>query len=85
MINLYATQNTIRNNNWPKIITEYTVNYKTKASYEVYNSYLSYVFQYETKDNKKGGSITDKICDLWAHNTDFRVTNLIIFTEFKKF
>jgi hypothetical protein len=53
MINLYETDQRVRDDNRPEHSAENTVNNETYTADHVDNSDLSYILQYETQYNKK--------------------------------
>lgn len=53
MIDLYETDQPVRNDYRPKHSAEDTVNDKTDTAYHINDSDFSYLFQYKTQHDKK--------------------------------
>lgn len=53
MINLYKTNQRIRDDNRPQQPAENTVNHKAYTADHIDDSYFSYILQYETQYDKK--------------------------------
>jgi len=53
MVNLYKTDQSVRNNNRPKHSAEDTIDNKTDTADHVYNPDFSNIFQYETQHDEK--------------------------------
>ena len=59
MINLYKTNQPVRNNDRPEHPAENTINDKTDASYHIDNPDFSHIFQDEAQYNKQRCRIAD--------------------------
>lgn len=68
MIKLNKAKNGIRDDNWPKIIAENTINYEQNTPYQIDNPNFFDVFQDKTQHDEKRCAIADKVGNFRVHS-----------------
>lgn len=71
MIKLYETKYGVRDDDRPKHTAENAVNHEADTAYQVYNPYLSNVFQDKAQHDEKRRGIADDGGNFWVHYRKF--------------